>query len=127
MDQIISPDAPSPIGPYSHAILHGDLLFVSGQIPLDPETGELCGDSIEEQAEQVLRNLAAVLRAGGASWDTVLRVTVYMTDLKEFSAVNSIYEATLQGAKPARSTVEVAALPRGARLELDAIAVCESR
>jgi 2-iminobutanoate/2-iminopropanoate deaminase len=127
MDRVTSPDAPSPIGPYSHAVGHGDLLFVSGQIPLDPDTGQIQGDSIEKQTERVLDNLGAVLRAAGATWDTTLRVTVYMTDLAEFSRFNSVYERMLGGAKPARSTIQVAALPHGARLELDAIAVRPSR
>ena len=123
MELIVSPDAPAPVGPYSHALANGELLLTSGQIPLSPETGELVGDSIEAQAEQVLRNLEAVLRAGGASWSSVLKVTVYMTQLEEFARFNSVYEVALGGAKPARSTVGVAALPLGARIEMDAIAI----
>ena len=105
------------------SLANGELLITSGQIPLRPETGELVGDSIEAQAEQVLRNLEAVLRAGGASWSSVLKVTVYMTQLEEFARFNSVYEAALGGARPARSTVGVAALPLGARIEMDAIAI----
>ncbi|MCZ6713508.1 MAG: Rid family detoxifying hydrolase, partial [Deltaproteobacteria bacterium] len=104
------------------AVGYGDLVFLSGQIPLDPETGERHGDSIEEQAEQVLRNLESVLDAAGASWESVLRVTVYMTQLEEFSRFNAVYERVLRGAQPARSTVQVSALPLGVRLEIDAIA-----
>jgi len=127
MDQIITRNAPAPVGPYSQAVGYGDLVFLSGQISLDPETGKRCGDSIEEQAEQVLRNLEAVLCAAGASWTTVLRVTVYMTELEEFARFNAVYERVLQGAKPARSTVQVSALPLEAKLEIDAIASREAR
>ena len=122
MDHVLTKNAPAPIGPYSQAVGYGDLVFLSGQIPLDPETGERHGDSIEEQAEQVLRNLESVLDAAGASWETVLRVTVYMTQLEEFSRFNAVYERMLRGAQPARSTVQVSALPLGVRLEIDAIA-----
>ncbi len=122
MDHVLTEYAPAPIGPYSQAVGYGDLVFLSGQIPLDPETGKRHGDSIEEQAEQVLRNLESVLDASGASWETVLRVTVYMTQLEEFSRFNAVYERMLRGAQPARSTVQVSALPLGVRLEIDAIA-----
>jgi len=127
MDQILTSDAPAPVGPYSQAVVYGDLVFVSGQIPLSPETGQVCGDSIEEQAKQVLRNLAAVLQAAGASWRSVLRVTVYMTQLEDFARFNSVYENALGGAKPARATVQVSALPLGVKLEIDAIAHKVSR
>ena len=127
MNHVLAPDAPAPVGPYSQGIVYGDFVFLSGQIPLDPQTGQLLGGSIEEQAEQVLRNLDAVLRAAGASWQSVLRVTVYMTRLDEFARFNGVYERMLQGAKPARSTVQVSALPLGARLEIDAIAGIAAR
>jgi 2-iminobutanoate/2-iminopropanoate deaminase len=127
MNQVLAPDAPAPVGPYSQGIVYGDFVFLSGQIPLDPQTGQLLGGSIEEQAEQVLRNLEAVLRAAGASWQSVLRVTVYMTRLDEFARFNGVYERMLQGAKPARSTVQVSALPLGAKLEIDAIAGIAAR
>ena len=127
MDPIETDAAPRPVGPYSQAIAHGDLLFVSGQIPLDADTGRICGESIEAQTEQVLRNLEAVLRAGGSSWRGVLRMTVYLTELEEFARFNSVYERTLNGAAPARATVQVSALPLGVKLEIDAIAVRESR
>ena len=127
MDQILTSDAPAPVGPYSQAVVYGDLVFVSGQIPLSPETGQVCGDSIEEQAKQVLRNLAAVLQAACASWRSVLRVTVYMTQLEDFARFNSVYENALGGAKPARATVQVSALPLGVKLEIDAIAHKVSR
>ena len=127
MNQVFATDAPAPVGPYSQGIVYGDFVFLSGQIPLDPQTGQLLGGSIEEQAEQVLRNLDAVLRAAGASWQSVLRVTVYMTRLDEFARFNGVYERMLQGAKPARSTVQVSALPLGAKLEIDAIAGIAAR
>ena len=127
MNQVLAPDAPAPVGPYSQGIVYGDFVFLSGQIPLDPQTGQLLGGSIEEQAEQVLRNLEAVLRAAGASWQSVLRVTVYMTRLDEFARFNGVYERMLQGAKPARSTVQVSALPLGAKLEINAIAGIAAR
>ncbi len=127
MDHVLTENAPAPIGPYSQAVGYGDLVFLSGQIPLDPETGKRRGDSIEEQAEQVLRNLESVLDAAGASWETVLRVTVYMTQLEEFSRFNAVYERMLRGAQPARSTVQVSALPLGVRLEIDAIASRRTR
>ncbi len=127
MDHVLTENAPAPIGPYSQAVGYGDLVFLSGQIPLDPETGKRRGDSIEEQAEQVLRNLESVLDAAGAGWDTVLRVTVYMTQLEEFSRFNAVYERMLRGAQPARSTVQVSALPLGVRLEIDAIASRRTR
>ena len=127
MDHVLTENAPAPIGPYSQAVGYGDLVFLSGQIPLDPETGKRHGDSIEEQAEQVLRNLESVLDAAGASWETVLRVTVYMTQLEEFSRFNAVYERMLRGAQPARSTVQVSALPLGVRLEIDAIASRRTR
>jgi len=122
MDYIHTPDAPGPVGPYSQATVHGGLAWLSGQIPLDPETGKLCGSSIEEQAEQVLRNLGAVLRAAGSGWDRVLRVTVYLSDLSEFPRFNAVYERALGDARPARATLGVAALPLGARVEIDAVA-----
>ncbi|MFQ5513851.1 MAG: RidA family protein [Myxococcota bacterium] len=122
MEPIHTTEAPVPLGPYSQALAEGGLLFVSGQIPVDPTTGRLAGETIEDQARQVLRNLEAVLRAGGSDWGRVLRVTVYMTDLREFARFNTLYEQTLGGARPARSTVQVVALPLEARLEIDAIA-----
>ena len=122
MDHVLTRNAPSPVGPYSQAVVYGDLVFLSGQIPLDPQTGKPCGDSIEDQAEQVLRNLEAVLNAAGGSWESVLRVTVYMTQLEDFARFNAVYERMLRGAKPARSTVQVSALPLGVKLEIDAIA-----
>jgi 2-iminobutanoate/2-iminopropanoate deaminase len=122
MKTVQSPDAPAPVGPYSQAVIHGDVAYLSGQVPLDPHSGRLVGDTIEEQTRRVLANLAAVLAAAGSSWDRVLRVTVYLADIADFAAFNRVYADTLGGARPARSTFQVAALPFGARVEIDAIA-----
>lgn len=122
MNRILTAEAPAPIGPYSQAVTEGGLVFLSGQIPLDPETGEVQGSSIEEQAERVLQNLEAVLRASGTGWPGVLRVTVYLSRLEDAAAFNRVYERMLEGARPARSTVEVSALPMGVKLEIDVIA-----
>ena len=119
-----SDDAPKAIGPYSQAIKAGNLVFCSGQIPLDPKTGEMVGASdVREQARQVMRNLNAVLVAGGASMANVVKTTIYLKDLADFGAVNEIYGAHFKEAPPARATVQVAGLPRGALVEIDAVAV----
>jgi 2-iminobutanoate/2-iminopropanoate deaminase len=123
MKAVFTPAAPTPVGPYSQAVRHGGLLFVSGQIPLDPETGALVPGDIEAQTERVLANLAAVLEAGGSSLHDVLRTTVYLVDLGLFPRVNAIYARHFDGEPPpARATVQVAALPLGAQVEIDAIA-----
>ena len=115
--------APAPVGPYSQAIAFGDLVFASGQIPLDPSTGKTVGGEIEAQTEQVLENLRAVLEAGGASLGSVLKTTVYLTDLSLFPRVNAVYARAFSAEPaPARATVEVAALPLGVAVEIDAIA-----
>lgn len=114
--------APAAIGPYSHAVSGGGLLFCSGQIPLDPAGGELVGETAAEQARQCLINLQAVCRAAGAELERAVRLTVYMTDLQEFAAVNEVYGSFFDGAEPpARVAIGVAALPRGARVEIDAV------
>lgn len=117
--------APAAIGPYSQAIRCGSFLFVSGQIPLHPETGEIVGDTAAEQARQVLRNLQAVLEAGGASLQQVVKTTIFLTDLNQFAAVNAVYAEFFPSEPPARSTVQVAALPRGAQVEIEAVAALE--
>ena len=118
--------APSPVGPYAQAVRSGNLIFVSGQIPLDPETSELVRDDVEAEVEQVLANLRAILEAGGSSLDRVVRTTIYVVDLSLFARVNNVYARHFQGAPPpARSTVQVAALPLGARVEIDAIATAD--
>lgn len=115
--------APAPVGPYSQAVVHGDLVYASGQIPIDPATGELVQGEIEDETRQVLANLAAVLEAGGSSLERVLKATVYVTDLALFSRINAVYAEAMRGEPaPARATVQVAALPLGARVEIDAIA-----
>ncbi len=126
MREVLTDAAPRPIGPYAQAVAAGDLLFVSGQIPLDPATGELVPGSIEAQTERVLLNLSAVLEAAGASLERVVRTGVYLQDLADFPRMNAVY-ARFFAARPApaRSTVQVAALPLGARVEIDAIATLE--
>jgi 2-iminobutanoate/2-iminopropanoate deaminase len=119
-------DAPKAIGPYSQAIEApaGRMLFCSGQIPLDPSSGEVVGaGDVRAQAERVLRNLAAVLAAGGATLGDVVKTTIYLTDLQDFGAVNEIYGRYFPETPPARATVGVAALPRGVQVEIDAIAI----
>jgi 2-iminobutanoate/2-iminopropanoate deaminase len=119
-----SDDAPKAIGPYSQAIHAGNLLFCSGQIPLDPKSGEMVGGSdVQAQARQVMENIKAVLQAGGASFASVVKTTIYLADLGHFREVNEIYGSYFREAPPARSTVQVAGLPRGALVEIDVIAV----
>lgn len=113
--------APAAIGPYSHAVRAGGLLFCSGQIPLHPQTGELVGTSAAEQARQCLVNLSAVCEAAGASLRDAVKVTVYMTDLSAFAEVGDVYASFFEHDPPARVAVGVAALPRGAQVEIDAI------
>lgn len=119
---IHSDAAPPVYGPYSQATALGDLIFVSGQLPLDPVTMELPGPGIREQATQVLRNLQAVLRAGGSDLNRVTKTTLFLQDLADFQVFNEVYAEMFGSHRPARSTVAVAGLPRGARVELDAIA-----
>ncbi len=121
-EAITSSDAPKAIGPYSQAVRAGGLVFLSGQIPLDPKTGELVGVDVRAQADRVLDNLAAVLRAAGLSFEHVVKTTIYLTDLADFGAVNEVYGKRFGAVPPARATVQVAALPRGAKVEIDAVA-----
>jgi 2-iminobutanoate/2-iminopropanoate deaminase len=118
---IVATAAPAAIGPYSHAVRVDRLLFCSGQIPLDAQTGELVGETAAEQARRCLENLAAVCEAAGASLRDAARVTVYMTDLSAFAEVNEVYASFFDDAPPARVAIGVAALPRGAQVEIDAI------
>jgi 2-iminobutanoate/2-iminopropanoate deaminase len=117
--------APKAIGPYSQAVRAGGFLFLSGQVPLDPATGELLRGTLEEEAGRVLQNLGAVLEAAGSGFDKVVRTTVFLVDLADFAAMNAVYARYFGDARPARSTVQVAALPRGARIEIDLIALGE--
>jgi 2-iminobutanoate/2-iminopropanoate deaminase len=119
---VATPAAPAAIGPYSQAVVAGSLVFLSGQIPLDPERGTIVEGSIEDETRQVLKNLAAVLAAEGLTLDAVVRTTVFLTDLEDFPRVNQAYAEFFREPFPARATVQVAALPRGARVEIDAIA-----
>lgn len=114
--------APAAIGPYSQAVVANGFLFTAGQIPLDPATGQVVSGDVTAQTERVLANLAAVLEAAGTSWASVVKTTVFLNDMNDFPAVNQVYARTLGNARPARSTVQVAALPRGVLVEIDAIA-----
>lgn len=114
--------APAAIGPYSQAIKAGGFVFASGQIPIDPKTGEFVPGGIGEQTERVLKNLAAVLEAAGSSLDKVVKTTVFLADMKDFGAMNEVYARFFTGATPARATVAAAGLPRNARVEIEAIA-----
>src|SRR5690349_19508776 len=121
-EAITAHGAPAAIGPYSHAVRTGELLFCSGQIPLDPATGEIAGADAAEQARRCLENLQAVCAAAGTSLQRAVRLTVYMTDLGEFAGVNEVYGTFFEGAEPpARVAIGVAALPRGAQVEIDAV------
>ena len=121
--EVRTASAPEPVGPYSQAIVHAGLVYASGQVPLDPKTGELVGGEIEHQARQVFANLAAVLEQAGSSLAHVIRASIYLTDLSLFPRVNAVYAELMCGEPlPARSTIGVAALPLGAGIEIDMIA-----
>ncbi|HEX8960727.1 MAG TPA: RidA family protein [Geobacteraceae bacterium] len=121
--EIIATDkAPKAIGPYSQAVKAGGFVFCSGQIPLDPATGELHGTDIREQTERVMENVAAVLAAAGLTFDDVVKSTIFLADLADFATVNEVYGMRFPSSPPARSTVEVQGLPRGARVEIEVIA-----
>jgi 2-iminobutanoate/2-iminopropanoate deaminase len=120
-DPVTAPDAPPAVGPYVHAVRAGGLLFCSGQVPLDPKTGELVGRTAAEQAGRCLENLSAVCNAAGATLGDAVRMTVYMTDISTFSAVNEVYASFFESSPPARVAIGVAALPLGAKVEIDAV------
>lgn len=120
---IAAPGAPKAIGPYSPAIRAGNLLFISGQIPIDPATGGLVTGDITAQTEQVMRNIAALLKAAGAGFEHVVRTTVFLADINDFAAMNACYAMFVVDPPPARSTVQVGRLPRDVRIEVDAIAM----
>jgi 2-iminobutanoate/2-iminopropanoate deaminase len=120
-ETITAPGAPEAIGPYVHAVAAGELLFCSGQIPLDPRTGDIVGATAADQAGRCLENLAAVCQAAGTSLGQAIKVTIYMTDLSAFAAVNEVYGSFFEADPPARVAVGVAALPRGAQVEMDAV------
>jgi len=120
---ILSPDAPAPVSVYSQAIQSGQLLFLAGQIPIDPKTGELVSGTLAQETDTILANLSAVLAAAGASLADVVKTTVFLTNMADFAEFNAAYGRHFPSAPPARTTVAVAALPRGVRLEIEAIAV----
>jgi len=127
MKQAISSlDAPKAIGPYSQAVRAGQLLFVSGQVPLDPATGQIVSGDIAAQTRRVFDNLGAVLKAGGRSFADVVRTTVFLADMNDFAAVNEVYGTYFSEPYPARATVQVARLPKDARVEIDLIASYEA-
>jgi 2-iminobutanoate/2-iminopropanoate deaminase len=119
---VSAPDAPKAIGPYSHAIRTGQLLFISGQVPIDPATGSLVDGDISAQTQRVMNNLDAVLKAGGLSFQHVVRTTIFLADINDFAAVNAVYGTFFSEPYPARATVQVSRLPKDARVEIDAIA-----
>ena len=123
IETISTSDAPAAIGPYSQGIKANGFVYTSGQIPLDPATGNLVGGSFEDQVHRVFANLQAILTAGGTGFNRVVKATVYVTDLKNFGALNSIYASYFGEHKPARTTVEVSALPKDATVEIDLIAL----
>lgn len=122
MQQVKTETAPAAIGPYSQAVISGGLLFSAGQIPLDPSTGQIIDGDVTKQTDRVMQNLEAVLSAAGLAWSDVVKTTVYLHDMADFPRVNEIYARWLGDARPARSTVQVSALPRGALIEIDLIA-----
>ncbi len=115
--------APQAIGPYSQAVVAGGFVFASGQIPIDPQTGEFVAGGISEQTEQVMRNLSEVLKAAGSDFGQVVKTTVYLADMNDFAAMNEVYGRYFQMESPARATVQAARLPRDARVEIDLIAL----
>lgn len=124
MSEVISTNnAPGAIGPYSQAIKAGNMIFCSGQIPIDPATGEFVSDDVAEQTVQVFKNLTAVLEAGGASLANVVKTTVFLADMADFAAMNEVYSRYFVENKPARATVQAAGLPKDARVEIECIAV----
>ncbi len=116
-------NAPAAIGPYSQAVVAGNFLFTAGQIAIDPATGQIVQGDVSAQTERVMHNLAAVLEKAGASWSDVVKTTVYLQDMADFPRVNEVYGRVMGDARPARSTVQVAGLPRGVLVEIDAIAI----
>jgi 2-iminobutanoate/2-iminopropanoate deaminase len=122
-EAVSTPNAPKAIGPYSQAIKANGFVFISGQVAFNPATGNIIGGGIDEQTEQVLNNLSAILAAAGSSWEKVVKTTVYLKNMTEFAQMNQVYEKFCKGAPPARSTVEVARLPRDVSVAIDVIAL----
>lgn len=123
MRRVEAPGAPKAVGPYSHAMVVGDLIFCSGQIPLDPVTGELVTGDIAAQTGRIIDNMVAVLTASGSALDQVVKTTVFLTDMGDFTAMNEVYAARFGDHRPARSTIAVAGLPKGARIEIECVAI----
>jgi 2-iminobutanoate/2-iminopropanoate deaminase len=124
--QVSTQDAPAAIGPYSQAIRCGQLLYTSGQIPLDPASGNIVGEDVQTQTQQVLSNLQAVLKAAGSSLASVIKTTVFLANMNDFQAMNAVYAIYFTGTTPARSTVAVAELPRKALVEIECVALVEA-
>jgi 2-iminobutanoate/2-iminopropanoate deaminase len=122
-EAVSSPNAPKALGPYSQAIKANGFVFVSGQVPIDPATGNLVTGGIEEQTQQVLKNVSAILEAAGTGWEKVVKTSVFLKDFNQFAAMNEVYAKFCKGAPPARSTVEVARLPKDVAVEVDVIAL----
>ena len=122
LSAVSTASAPKALGPYSQAIRAGQFLFVSGQVPIDPATGELVQGTIGDQARRALQNIGEILKAGGTSFQHVVRTTVYLSDLADFPAMNEVYGTFFTSPQPARSTIQAAKLPRDARIEIDVIA-----
>lgn len=127
MDRVKTEHAPAAIGPYSQGIIADGFLYSAGQVAIDPASGEMAAPEIVAQTEQVMRNLDGILEAAGARWSDVVKTTVYLHDMADFPTVNEIYGRWIGDARPARSTVQVAALPRGALIEIDLIALTPSK
>jgi len=125
MKAIIAEKAPAAIGPYSHAVIHGGMVYCSGQIPLDPGTMEIKGTTIEEQTQQVMENMKTVLAACGSGLDRIVKATIFLDTMDDFMGMNNIYEAALEGHKPARSAFEVGRLPKDALVEIECIAALD--
>jgi 2-iminobutanoate/2-iminopropanoate deaminase len=121
--KIETPNAPAAIGPYSQAIKANGFLFISGQIPLDPETGQMDAVDVVGQTKRVMENLNGILASEGMTFQDVVKTTIFLTDISDFGRVNDVYTSFMAGDAPARSTIQVAALPRGAKVEIEAIAV----
>lgn len=123
LNTVATEKAPQAIGPYSQAIVADSVIYTAGQVALDPRSGQLVGTTVADQTEQVLKNLTAVLAAAGSSLGQVVKTTVYLADMADFAAMNEVYARHFGGHRPARSTVQAAGLPKGARVEIDAIAI----
>lgn len=126
-ERITCSEAPAAIGPYSQAVRAGDFIFISGQIPLDPVTGQVVGEDAARQTAMVMENISAILRQAGATWGDVVKTTIYLQDMSDFAAVNEVYGRYLSDPPPARACVEVSSLPRGVRVEIEAVAYLDRR